>query len=103
MTAVLFVFHSGSLMWYLSVINLLEKQCTMNVLCPPCLIMEREETYSISLSSEALAYILPIIVKCVCSESLHRDAGPILGHSCIAVKMLALQGGIYNVCGMYNV
>lgn len=39
----------------------------------------------------------------VSSEWLHRDADLILGHSCIAVKMLALQGGIYNVCGMYNV
>lgn len=42
-------------------------------------------------------------LQSVCREPLHRDAGPILGHACVAVKMLALQGGIYNVCGMYNV
>ncbi len=43
----------------------------------------------------------PITVKR--EELLNRDAGAILGHSCVAVKLLALQGGIYNVCGMYNV
>lgn len=64
--------------------------------------MEIEGTYPISLSSETLAYILLITAKYArCSELPHREAGPILGHSCIAV--LALQGGIYNVCGMYNV
>lgn len=47
------------------------------------------------------ACIVPITAKC--GKRLHGDAGAILGHSCIAVKMLALQGGIYNVCGMYNV
>lgn len=33
--AVQFILHSGSLVWHLAVINLLEQRCTMNASCPP--------------------------------------------------------------------
>lgn len=56
--------------------------------------------WSFSLSSETSAHII--------LESAQRAAGLLiemhaqfLGHSCVAV--LALQEGIYNACGMYNV
>ena len=61
-----------------------------------------KERNILSLSGKALAYILSIAAKRVAGGFIEMQ-GPILGHSGIAVKLLALQGGIYNVCGMYNV
>lgn len=74
----------------------------MNASPPLRLVVERTQQIfqSFRLSSETLAHII--------LESAQRGAGLLietrarfLGHSCVAV--LALQGGIYNVCGMYNV
>lgn len=105
----LFVLHSGSLMWYLAVINLLEWQCSMNVSCPQTHYGKGRNISNQFIQRDlgphtVLLVLLLLLITAKyarCSELLHREAGPILGHSCIAV--LALQGGIYNVCGMYNV
>lgn len=85
----LFVLHSSRLMWYLVVINLLEYQSALHTSGP---------TYLIITSREYIQLILRGLGPHTSSHCRARHFMEMLAHSCVAVKMLALHGGMYNVC-----